>query len=1016
MNDPEGEELLILLAYMIIDETNNLSFESVNSFLENNLLTRFLRSLYKKEDLKQFLYQWLSEPILKMEHMDNKFMDLDIVSIEEFLQQSGLIDNISNNAVSNNNMIKNIEISNKKNSSTRYFEKLSKRMSQFTKLKEEQENLSENKSKKSSFSINQLSAINEADEYEDLSNADRINSFTSDNLFNRSNSNDDLTTKYKSFIKSAEGKVFELGNKHIMSIINQIKDLSVKEFLYKKLNFSKSNTSLYSNYKITYNLNKTIFNKDRKNLIINQFNKSLDTIKNFIDDLLAALNSKIEFLPYSVRCICKIIYTLIKIKFDKLSEIEIYSFVGKFLFSNLLLPILVNPDYYTVLTNSVISHTTRKNLFVIFKILKTLSSYNLFTDNDPYLTALNPYIIELIPIITKLYSTIINIDFTNSLNTLFQSLTTEYKNHTTINNIVITKHIEYDYFNYLPGQLIKLNTILFSTADILLLMSLIQRNIYNFREKDIFKSLVKSYEKLPYQEGYLRSIYKNDIKSLNIRNFIIYQHEYNPKLKQILFPEKTIFTCTDFDELESEENRKFIHTRVKYCIKYILGRLNIMNKNTYSFLKNAEKTGDFFLGLNELVLLEDQNSQIDKIPLSWYSIYLNSNIFKIDSSYFKDNYTLLNEELFKEEQNEINNIQQKTNYIITKFGLNIRCAEKRLEIITQDRVNVKIIEKLIRIEKFIIQCNLPICVRYSPKIENDNRLTVCDPKVCIHTQIQNLDKMVDGSKSPFYEFLKFTNIIKTTDKSIREKLYTDINEHGKDIFDFVKLLSKINEVKSDILNGTSDVRIYDGIDTYLSLIKKEILKDKLFNDFSDEEILECIEKIENFLFKKLYKKVFPITNLDKDSLFFNKCRRVYWITPELLGINKKYLNEYLWAIASNHLKNMDEEKCPFDKLKCVQRAFIILNNCIIFCSGKKEGAGVDDIVPILIYIIVKIKPKRIYSNFNYIKALIHPSKLLANYGFLLTQMEMCIEYIEQINHTSFKMSEVEFTNKCFETN
>ncbi len=66
-----------------------------------------------------------------------------------------------------------------------------------------------------------------------------------------------------------------------------------------------------------------------------------------------------------------------------------------------------------------------------------------------------------------------------------------------------------------------------------------------------------------------------------------------------------------------------------------------------------------------------------------------------------------------------------------------------------------------------------------PKVENESRLTVCDPKICIHTQIQNLDKMVDGSKSPFYEFLKFTNIIKTTDKIIREKLYTDINEHGK---------------------------------------------------------------------------------------------------------------------------------------------------------------------------------------------------------------------------------------------
>ncbi len=82
-------------------------------------------------------------------------------------------------------------------------------------------------------------------------------------------------------------------------------------------------------------------------------------------------------------------------------------------------------------------------------------------------------------------------------------------------------------------------------------------------------------------------------------------------------------------------------------------------------------------------------------------------------------------------------------------------------------------------------------------------------------------------------------------------------------FDFVKLLSIINEVQSDILNGTSEVKIYDYIDTYLTLIKKEIQRDRLFNDFSEEEILECIEKIENFLIKKLYKKVFPISILVK---------------------------------------------------------------------------------------------------------------------------------------------------------
>jgi len=60
---------------------------------------------------------------------------------------------------------------------------------------------------------------------------------------------------------------------------------------------------------------------------------------------------------------------------------------------------------------------------------------------------------------------------------------------------------------------------------------------------------------------------------------------------------------------------------------------------------------------------------------------------------------------------------------------------------------------------------------------------------------------------------------------------------------------------------------------------------------------------------------------------------------------------------------MDEEKSAKDKLNCVLRAYKILSNSINFCSGK-DNAGVDDINPILIYIIIKSNPKRMYSNYQ----------------------------------------------------
>jgi hypothetical protein len=64
----------------------------------------------------------------------------------------------------------------------------------------------------------------------------------------------------------------------------------------------------------------------------------------------------------------------------------------------------------------------------------------------------------------------------------------------------------------------------------------------------------------------------------------------------------------------------------------------------------------------------------------------------------------------------------------------------------------------------------------------------------------------------------------------------------------------------------------------------------------------------------------------------------------------------------NHLNRMDNEKTPNDKLKCVYNLFQIINNSIKFCSGNNENAGTDDIMPILYYIILKSKPKRMFSS------------------------------------------------------
>ena len=95
---------------------------------------------------------------------------------------------------------------------------------------------------------------------------------------------------------------------------------------------------------------------------------------------------------------------------------------------------------------------------------------------------------------------------------------------------------------------------------------------------------------------------------------------------------------------------------------------------------------------------------------------------------------------------------------------------------------------------------------------------------------------------------------------------------------------------------------------------------------------------------------------------------------------------------------MDNEKTPSSKIKCFNKAFAILQNSITFCTGKDE-LGVDDSLQVLIYVLIKAQPKKIWTNFNYARLYIDPELSKKRFGLLLTQLEMVITVIKDLKYT-----------------
>ena len=137
-----------------------------------------------------------------------------------------------------------------------------------------------------------------------------------------------------------------------------------------------------------------------------------------------------------------------------------------------------------------------------------------------------------------------------------------------------------------------------------------------------------------------------------------------------------------------------------------------------------------------------------------------------------------------------------------------------------------------------------------------------------------------------------------------------------------------------------------------------------------------------------------------------------WVKPEHFDIKRIYVNELKSAVSS--LIKIDEAKSIYEKLQCVCYAHNTINNTIKFSKGYDTGAGVEEISPLFHFVIIKARPKRFFSNINYIKAFLSPVKYKCIDGFLLSQMEFAAEFILKITCEDLKMTEEEFNNNCMQ--
>ena len=226
--------------------------------------------------------------------------------------------------------------------------------------------------------------------------------------------------------------------------------------------------------------------------------------------------------------------------------------------------------------------------------------------------------------------------------------------------------------------------------------------------------------------------------------------------------------------------------------------------------------------------------------------------------------------------------------------------------------------------------------------------------------------------------------------------------------EFIPDFRKYENETEDIIDLEEKSNMGEALKNYFKALKNIIRKENIVKKYSKDDIESICNDLENYVLVKLYDKLFPSQKSKLDNKFYNKCCRLDFIKPENLIKDKNIVNENLWEASMNYINEMDNKYTPTDKIKSIAKAFSILQNSITFCSGKNE-LGVDDTIKPLIYVVLKSKPKSIFSNYNYSQLYLDPDLSKKQYGILLTQICMIMNIIKDMKHSELiNVSEEQF--------
>ena len=767
--------------------------------------------------------------------------------------------------------------------------------------------------------------------------------------------------------------------------------------LIEDININK-NQELYTNSCLIQNL----LNSKSPTEILAIYTEQIAEIISFINILINDLTSNTFLIPHSIKCICKIIFSLIKNKFKNIKTIEINGFISKFFIGKLLIPIISNPTSNAYITDFVISENTLKNIKTTNLILLKLFSGYLFKNNNKEgnYTTFNKFFLEKMPQILFFFEKAIDVKLPLFIENLVQ------------NNL--EQNYEYNFFEENKG-------IVYANVSILYKIS----NIEN-----LIKGIYKSPE-----------LFENGEKNNNLEKFkVIFTKFENGEVFQTLRDNEAKiinnYSNKFLKELESEKKKEKQKKEKKSQIDefdcYFI-HLEEIYKNDYKFLFKLEnKESDYYIELDSLKTKELKNEEKILINAKNYLCSTLGNCRLLDMSDFNQEQIKNSKSILEEIKNylALPNFILNNNTIPSEWYINsLLDSLPLLEKSYQENDFLKLYEELYKnLNEKIEQLNLNFLVILKNKIkflesskDYYNTLIKSIKEIIINEKIKYIAENIffpvevefkyDDDKTDVFK-IKFSNL---KEKNFENKSFVQNLKKDTYIFktiesfasNFPNLVEYQNFQDESPLQIMSKLKIPQALKGYFHLIREKIVKKLNIQEVGSYNIYS--NKIIEYFMNKIYDKIYPIEPELQDSEIYRKSIMLSWVEPHML-INKDYIYETSLLDIIHEFQNVTSARTPQKKFDFIKKILELINNLIIFNEGDKKDISLDDVTPVLFYIFIKSHPTKICSDLEFIKLFLDYDK--GSYSFNIGQIESAISMLTDCNEKNFGLSKEEFSKKC----